>query len=329
MTERAQITGQVEGSFNHAVTRAGMASDYILVGDTDHTLFSVRGFVSSNEMMRTLAESGAAHVCIEMPAYLDNLAQRYQNGEIDRAEFLRNFERDFSLANPGEITVHDMAESIANTMDNAKQYGMRVHFVDPGLPLPTAEENALFKEALQAYEHATGEKVDYRSRESVDDAVNYIRNHGDLLPPEKMQALRDASQRLLNARLNDQNLYSNIQQATHGEKTAVIYGSRHDDLADRIKRDGHSALVVDIYDEGRAFYRQREQGAEKVVVNGEPDLVHVVDEDNTYVTDRATDAEKAGLTINQGSMPANGYFLGILPIDPPGPDPSFQHRYDP
>jgi hypothetical protein len=135
------------------------------------------------------------------------------------------------------------------------------------------------------------------------------------LPPEKHQRLMNELIEVGRGRVTDDELHTNIQQATNGEKSAIIYGNLHDDL---VRRLGSDTLVVDIYRDGRAFHERPNLREDRPGSGyGEPGLVHIVEDKQTFVTDRATPQQSVALTIEQDKQPPNGYFLGFIPIDPP------------
>ncbi len=74
-SQRAEITGRVQGGFHEALTRAAPSAGNIAIGDTNHGSAAIRDFLSSDQTMRTLAESGVSHVCIEVPKEFDSLAK--------------------------------------------------------------------------------------------------------------------------------------------------------------------------------------------------------------------------------------------------------------
>lgn len=313
---RAEITGRVQGGFHEALTRAGQSADNIVIGDTDHGSRAVRDFLSSDQAMRTLAESGVSHVCLEVPKEFNSLAKDYQSGTITAEQFIDRFSARhvYLHSDAGELTNRDYAQSLVTTMDNAKRYGMEVHFVDPGFSV-TYEQMQAAMEAVRAYEAQTNEKIDLGSTQQVADAIRYTRDN-KLLPPDKLERLETLSRQIVEKRLTDSDLHSNIMEATNGEKAAIIYGNLHDDI---VRRLGPDTLVVDIYKDGRDFHDRSADLPNNRPGNGygEPGLVHIVDDNQTFITDRATPQQSAGLTVEQGKQPPNGYFLGFIPIDPP------------
>lgn len=202
-------------------------------------------------------------------------------------------------------------------MYNANRYGIEVHFVDPGIKT-SPELNQLSMEAITAYETETKQKVDMSSGEQVADAVRYSLDN-KLLSPEKNERLMKALIEAGHGRVTDDELHANIQEATNGEKSAIIYGNLHDDL---VRRLGPDTLVVDIYKDGRSFHDRPDLREDRPGSgHGEPGLVHIVEDNQTFITDRATPQQSAGLTVEQGKQPPNGYFLGFIPIDPPSRAP--------
>ncbi len=215
------------------------------------------------------------------------------------------------------MTNREFAQKIVTAMYNANRYGIEVHFVDPGIKT-SPELNQLSMEAITAYETETKQKVDMSSGEQVADAVRYSLDN-KLLSPEKNERLMKALIEAGHGRVTDDELHANIQEATNGEKSAIIYGNLHDDL---VRRLGPDTLVVDIYKDGRSFHDRPDLREDRPGSgHGEPGLVHIVEDNQTFITDRATPQQSAGLTVEQGKQPPNGYFLGFIPIDPPSRAP--------
>lgn len=321
MDNKAQITGKVDGTFNDAITSASRASNYIYIGDTNHTLSNLREFLSSETLMRDLAESGVARVMLEVPESMQFYAEQYQAGAIDRDEFMQAADRQrYDILNTGEITKDDMLNSFMDTMDHAKQFGMTVHFVDPGLPQPTMDDIKMLMEAVEIYNENSTDDIDLTKTDSerIKEAMIEMRDR-DLVPDELQTKLEEFMTRFMGERLNDENLYDNIIEAADGQKTAIIYGARHDDLIERLESDGVPVTVIDAYGDGENFYRTNDNDNISVTTEGEPDLVFIVEDGTTFVTDHASDLQTDGLTVDDGAVPPNGYFLG-LPIDPPDAD---------
>ena len=125
------ITHEIKGTVFDTIRSAGQHADHILIGDTDHSDIETRQFLSSPELIRSLAEAGATHLCVEVPEMKSELAEQYMAGTITRDDFISAFESSISLANTGEVSEHDMAVSIADTIDHAQAVQMQIHFVDP------------------------------------------------------------------------------------------------------------------------------------------------------------------------------------------------------
>lgn len=298
---RAQITGRVDGTLFDSIRTAGLAADNIFVGDGNHTDLETRQLLSSDDMMKSLAEAGASHVCLEIPKSLDFLCQQYQSGQISRADFTSRLSGGIYLMNDGEVTQADLVESVANTIDSAKKYGMEVHFVDPDVSNLqvnfSRESERILSRGLRRYERDTGIKIDQNSslydREQF---FKYMDDHHYLTDEQWGTIRRD----FVAARTSDEALYNNIQAVTNGEKTGVIYGAGHDDL---VRRAGGSPLVVDVYSDPGQYNRARSTEIPGFNSAGEPDIVHITDGSQTYVTDEADPHLTGGLSTQPASEP--------------------------
>ena len=302
----ASITGQVQVGFEEAIPAAGMAANYILVGDTEHFDAGVNDFKTSDGLIKSLAESGVAHLCLEVPEHLQGLADQYMTGVIDDAEFKSRFGAAVNITGDEGISEAEVIQGIVNTMDRAKAYGMDVHFVDPGTPEPTRQEIALAQEVFGIYEEATGQSVDTTSLPSVLESMQYVVDN-DLISDEKKIQIDEMWKRYIEERSNDAALHDNITEATNGEKTAIVYGSRHDDLVVRLGED--QVFIVDAYADGPAYHDRLEEDTRNDVKDGQPDFVYIADKGELYITDKNDNA--AELPVDEHTRPASGSVLGV------------------
>ncbi|NCT41037.1 MAG: hypothetical protein GW778_05190 [Alphaproteobacteria bacterium] len=113
-------------------------------------------------------------------------------------------------------------------------------------------------------------------------------------------------------RLDDTELSKNILNATKGEKTAVIYGSAHDHVAQILK----PSTVIDIRKNDADFTRDRHSHKNFPKIEGAPDFVYNVEEAKIYSTDRAEDREIAGLDITDTPSCINDNIF-CAPTSPP------------
>lgn len=300
---KAEITGRVSDSLFDTIRTAGLGADNILIGDNDHTDLQTRQLMASPELIRSLAETGATHLCIEVPQDYDYLGQQYASGQITRADFITQMSIFIDPINRGEVTENDLLNGIADTIDNAKQYGMQVHFVDPGVVHLqvqfSRESERILDRALERYERETGKTLTVNSSfQDVQDFMTHVMQPGNLSEAERAQLLRD----FVLSRTNDEQLYNNIQAATNGEKTAIMYGAGHDNLAARL---GGSLLVVDLYRDPGNYNNLHTREIPGFDAAGEPDIVHVVSTGQTFVTDSADPHMTAGLNTQpaQGPLP--------------------------
>ncbi len=312
MGNSARITGKVEGDLTSSLAGAGLSANHIIVGDTNHADQGVRNVLASREMMQGLAESGVAHVCLEIPSYLQDYADQYRSGDMSYDEFRQVMQENIILQNEGEVDEESFIRSAANTIAHASQFGIDVHFVDPGLPMPPEEAAQAMGRVLLDYETSTGNEIDFSDADSMRGALTYMLDN-ELIAPDDMEILKVYGGEFMNERLNDQALYDNIMAATNGEKTAIIYGAAHDHLGELL---GDNVMVFDIYEDGKTFYDHQDNDGQ-ATIEGEPDFVYVIRDDSVYATDQASEAQKQAVNIDEGAAPANGYFLGVLPIDPP------------
>ncbi|MCB1841160.1 MAG: hypothetical protein KDI61_13005 [Alphaproteobacteria bacterium] len=298
---RAQINGRVNGTLFDSIRTAGLAADNIVVGDGNHTDLETRQLLSSEDMMKSLAEAGCAHVCIEVDAGMDYLAQQYASGQITREHFINTLSIFLDVINPGEVTEGDFLNSVADTIDNAKKFGMDVHFVDNDISNLqvnlSRESERLLSRAIRRYQHETGNRINQNSSpHDLQQFFKYMDDH-HLLTAEQWGTLR---QDFIAARTNDEALYNNVQAVTNGEKTAVIYGAGHDDL---VRRMGGSPLVVDVYSDPAQYNRSQLNELPGFNTAGEPDIVHITDGSQTYVTDEADPHLTGGLSTQPASEP--------------------------
>ncbi|MCB1680336.1 MAG: hypothetical protein H6858_07090 [Rhodospirillales bacterium] len=293
MAERAKTTGRVEGSIFDTIRSAGLAADNILIGDGDHTKDSVNNFKGGRELIQSLAEAGASHLCLEVSSSYDGLAQEYYRREITREQFLDRL--NIEPANPGEVSREDMINRIADQIDYARQFGMQVHFVDPIRDTLQVtyrpETQEILQRAIERYISETGRT---QPPEDFGDFWVHANRNNYFTEREAEMIFED----VIASRVQDGPLYDTIQRVTNGEKTAVIYGAGHDELAARMSSNG-SLLVVDVH-ANRTSYDIGEDQMRDVPVShpeGQPDLVYMVDTNQTYLTDQADTALTGGLKM--------------------------------
>ncbi len=327
------ITHRVNGSVYDAISTAGQNCDYVVIGDTNHTDLSTRTFLSSPELISSLAAAGISHLCLEITPKHQHLADDLYNNRITKSQFETSFANAITLKTSGEVTEADFANSIANTIDYAKQAGIAVHFVDPSsdayptLSTPISQE--IYNTAIEKYETETGlEPGSVRTIENAIYGLAYAaqQNH---ITADMYYKLRAELQ--INSRHHDDQTVDIIDRETNGEKTAVIYGAAHDNLATKLNGE---VLVIDAYNnktavgnpvDGFSFqdrYRllqNREDSSE--TAEGQPDIVHILGGD-TYVTDQANPETLQGLNLTKVNLPNGPGIVAPLPLENTTPLPS-------
>lgn len=256
---KAEITGEVQDEFGDFLTKSTEGSIYTLIGDGNHTNADVNQFISSDDFIKSLAEAGNLHVCLEVPIQHQDLADALHNQEITKDEFVDLMKERVSLHNNGrDVSLDDALNRVATQIDTARQYGMKTHFVDPGHNYDTSTREGMRK------------------------------------------------------RLDDTEMAKNILNATGGQKTAVIYGSAHDHVAQILK----PSTVIDIREDDNAFTRDRHSTKNFPKIEGAPDFVYSVEEGNIYSTDRAEGRETNNLTIEDTPSCINENIF-CAPTSPP------------
>lgn len=244
------IDSKITKDSHTALARAGQAADWIFIGDTDHTACDTRYHLTSESMMKMLAESGVSHVCIEIPAEYDPALKRFQSGEIMEAEFRKELV-SFSVAHKGEITTNDAINSIVETVQAAASLNMSVHAVDPGVW-------RIQKELFIAYvsnpeRQKTLTEDDLKTAKKLQESLKNISSIEELYLTmvqanmENPQFIEKMTLRINSdmwkKRFDDEQLSENIRAAVGDEKFAVIYGAYHADLPNHLEG---KPLIIDV-----------------------------------------------------------------------------------
>lgn len=317
--DHASVTGRSQNDLYSTLSAAGQYADIILIGDSDHTNRGVRSLLTSEALIKSLAESGVHHLAIEVPEQYQPLIENYQQGKISPDQF-RTGMQSFFVLNQGEVTREDFINGLVETIDNANKYDIKVHAVDAGAGTSTsfrfsAESQAAWDRAESAYEQQTGLNIDtYSSPEAVQAFIMYAKEH-ELFSEEETQKMADE---FFAARFDDSALHQNIIAAANGEKTAVIYGAVHDDLPRRLQESGMAPLVVDIYSNKAGFEATGKIDLPTRNPAGEPDIVHFQGSGQTYVTDQLESGLGRDLSVTPGTLQA---FEPGAPAAPAAPSP--------
>lgn len=169
--------------------------------------------------------------------------------------------------------------------------------------------------ATEWYSEQTGTELEI-TQTYISQAHVYAMENG-FYSDEERQAISDYGQKFIDQRFDDSQLAQNIVDASGGQKTAVIYGSWHDDLPERLPGE---VLVADIYENREAFESTDPQESPGFKVAGSPDFVYLAEEGEMYVTDAAEPSLTNGLTEtpvqDPVQAPALPNFLENTPQDP-------------
>lgn len=241
--EKACLQQRIIGeNLSSILSSAGAEADYIMICDTNHQSSSIRSQFSSPEFLQGLAEAGVTDIAVEFPKELDGFIDRFANEEIDRQTFVQEVSARTALRNDGEMSIEDASNHLADLIENAERYGMRVHGVDPGDPeldrLEAFGGSNIINEKMQAY--AQSEGID----------IPPLWDEGHVAFREAFEGSEYAQQAIteyttlrdgyLMDRMIDETLAENIEDI-NGGKVAIIYGSGHNDLARRLEGEPMSA----------------------------------------------------------------------------------------
>ena len=294
LQKNPKVTEHVtQGDVYQTIASAGSYADQILIGDTNHMNPGMRTFLSGEKLMKSLAQAGVSHVCLEIPQSIQHLVDEYDSGKWNRRELSILLKYRVSPHNGGPLTQEEMINSIIDTIDNAKKYGMKTHCVDDGagdLDIDLSRDTKkLLKEAMKDYRKETGIKL--RDPVPADDLENFIKKAFTdsvhfTTRDERQAVLKGISRDAVATRISsDAGMYENVLQATKGEKTAIIYGAGHDDLARLMKKD--NPLVVDIRIDHRSYFKDRMNIRESENKFGQPHMVHILKGGQVYLTENA------------------------------------------
>jgi hypothetical protein len=264
------------------IRQKGAVPHNIMFGDTNHGDNSIARFLARPETMKALAETGVTHLCMEAPVGCQNLVDSYTAGSMTRAQFLDRLTEDFALFHGTPKDQRERRELIADTIDNAKKFGIKTHFVDGGegvqidqSPFRKAFDNAIVdymdKNNLKTYE----DFIVYREdKKQVANLVNYVdkevrKQFPDI--PAETNVIQKYEDEMLDARLKaDKSVAARINEIGSDGKVAIFYGAEHgmknkDDLNEHLQG---GALTIVLQGKDKDWSAQ--------APGDKPDLVHDV-----------------------------------------------------
>lgn len=249
------------------ITEMAKANEFTVIGDTDHSNHAMSRFLYGPEMTRALREGGVRHVFIEMNQDLQHFADDLAAGRSSRDAFIQNMDQNYGLlhGNHDESLAH--FGRVADMVVEAQRSGMKVHFADPGMtdikagPTVARVMGAAAAETLrQSGISPSGNTVrDMQSISGDPDGLTARFNRNlalarDTLPSSELETYRQEEQALLGAynealdrRLQDGQLADYVTSVAAGQRSAIIYGTLHDDLRDRLTQRGYRNDGIDIY----------------------------------------------------------------------------------
>lgn len=299
--DKPDITVRVNGSIYDTIRTAGLGADNIIIGDGRHTDSGMRQFLTGPALVQSLAEAGALHICLEVPKELDPLRAQYVNGEISRENFVATLNIVLSQPVESELSDIDYINGFVDIIDSAKRLGMESHFVDPHAEQRnyrlSQETRETLERILPAYEEATGQSLGRRpALDEIARVFVFAKGRGEVSDAEAGRFMDD----VYTSRTNDRALARSIEEATGGEKAGIIYGAGHDNLAARL---GGSLLVVDVYPDAAAYQAVHNATQVGYDYKGQPDIVHLVDSNETFLTEKADPHLTAGLSSEAATAP--------------------------
>lgn len=140
------------------------------------------------------------------------------------------------------------------------------------------------EEVRKFYRHA--QEKNYYAKLGIDweKVLNYATSNTQAMIDK---AYNDA----LAVRLDDTALYDNIRTMTDGKKFAALYGASHDKVVTLAQQDGHTTLVIDIYESEEELQKSLAEKRPHKTIEGQPHIVHVLGKDGapgtTYFTEHA------------------------------------------
>lgn len=220
-----------------AVTVMTGQNDILLLADTDHTQSSIRKLITGS-FIGAFRQGGGEQLLLEWPARLQPYVDNFMQGDMrreQRAMFVSNLCNNASLINEGADRKAEVFGEVADMLVAAKKNGIAVRFIDNSKGLNDADfmspdeikqvEN-IAKRAMADY-RATG-KPEPRNDRQAGEFQRYYRAWAreNLTRAERAQA-DEIVQRFLVVRTDDRDVARDIEQASRGRKTMVVYGARH------------------------------------------------------------------------------------------------------
>lgn len=221
----------------------------------------------------------------------------------------------------GESPQFDNQDYVANAVSHGFDNGYYTPEQEAGLIEFSGVGEPVLR-ATQWYTAQTGAEYEL-TQENITTAHKYAMEN-NFYTEDELQRLDDYGQKIIDIRTDDTEITGNIIEASNGQKTAVIIGNAHDDLATKLP--GQS-VIIDIYENREAFDKTSPSERPGFKPEGEPDFVYMAEEKEMFVTSKAEPALTAGLT--EIEMPAQAdQNMGPVPNaqDPSPVDPLITPR---
>ena len=229
---------EVKTPLQDIIRQKGADQQNIIFGDTNHGDNTIAGFFAGKETMKALAETGITHACLEIPVRFQGLADSYAAKKLTREEFIQSLGRQFVQFHGTKETQQERLGIIADTIDNAKSFGIKTHFVDGGegmnndrTPLMVSVDNATTS-YLNDKQLSLGDLQDHlQNAENQEALKTYLdRQVRQSLPgiAADTDIIDKYKEDLIKSRIDkDALLAKRIDDISRGEKTAIFYGSAH------------------------------------------------------------------------------------------------------
>lgn len=245
----------VKQSIEDLVRLTGKNHQNLLLGDTHHQDNGIARFVSRQDTMVALAESGVTHLFLEFPVWLQHLADAYADGVLTKDAFADQMASRYNSYHHQKDEARERYLITATMIDNAKKAGIQTHFIDGGegsfSPLGGLRKKMEEAEVdyQKKYKIADSEFVGhFVDKKNASQIQNHVRQYFAKNYPEISDPLEKYVKALVQARIaGDPALADRINEIAKGEKSAIFYGVQHglsnkDDLDEHL--DGRSMKIT-------------------------------------------------------------------------------------
>lgn len=346
MTPVAEVRTPSPG-FSALMDQATRSSKHVMLGEPHRDNMTARtyGLMADNpEAFQSAARNGVKHLVIELPAEMQGDVNAFMSGSISREEFkdrLKGLDFGSAQGDAADVARQEevITENMTRTFENARDSGMKVHFVDTSAdssfssPVP---DSVLSRSMEWTREYAAlhpddEAKIAAKDPEAIGRLADFITAKVEALPEgERAQMGRDMSDRTFRDQVSraeaDLEIYGLIRERIPpGEGMIGVFGAHHLDnnndfraersilgIDDLLEEEGASVSTIELESNESRDHMRRTNTENGLVPLDPPDYKINLDE---------------GSIVDRGNNPVGTLEGGLTPARQPPAAPVADAQY--